>query len=287
MKRLLLGALAVLLLSPPAVAQQPSGTLGRIAERGAVTIGYREESPPFSSVTTGEKQPKGFTIDLCARVVDVIRQELDRPDLKVAYAPVSAADRFDKVANGAVDMECGNSSVTLSRMKHVDFSNLIFVTGGALLVSSQSAIRSIADLSGKRVSVVTGTTTEQALMQKIAQGSITATVVPLQDHDQGLRMLSKGEVDAHAGDQIVLIGLARDAKNADKLALAPELFSYDPLAITLPRNDADFRLAVNRALAQVYRSGDITGIYQKWFGDWGGRPAPLLIAVFALNSLPD
>jgi ABC-type amino acid transport substrate-binding protein len=287
MKRLFLGAFAALLLSTPVIAQQPTGTLARIAERGAVTIGYREESTPFSFATAGAKEPQGYTIDLCARAVEAIKQELNRPDLKVAYVPVSAADRFDKVASGAVDMECGNSSVTLGRMKQVDFSNLIFVTGGALLVSSQSSIRSIADLSGKRVSVVTGTTTEQALSQQIAQGLVNATVVPLQDHEQGLRMLSKGEVDAHAGDQIVLIGLARGSKNPEKLALAPELFSYDPLAITLPRNDADFRLTINRALAQVYRTGDITAVYQKWFGDWGGRPAPLLIAVFALNSLPE
>lgn len=211
MKKVLLGALLALSLSSAAVAQQPSGTLARIAERGTVTVGYREESPPFSLITAGTKQPVGYSIDLCTRVVDALRQALSRPDLQVAYVPVSAADRFDKVASGAVDMECGNSSVTLGRMAQVDFSNLIFVTGGALLVSSQSPIRSVADLAGKRVSVVTGTTTEQALLQRLSQGGINATVVPLQDHDQGIRMLSKGDVDAHAGDQIVLIGLARGA----------------------------------------------------------------------------
>ena len=99
--------------------------------------------------------------------------------------------------------------------------------------------------------------------------------------------LEAGELDAYAGDQIVLIGQGRKVSDPKSLALAPELFTYEPYGLMLRRNDADFRLAANRALVELYRSGEIGKIYTKWFGDWGGRPSRLLLAMYALQSLPD
>ena len=145
----------------------------------------------------------------------------------------------------------------------------------------------MGELGGKRIAVVEGTTTEMALRNQLSQGLIDAKVLPVKDHDAGIKMLEKGQVDAHAGDQLVLIGLARAAKDPKKFALAPELFTYEPYALPLRRNDADFRLVADRALAQLYRTGQIAQIYDKWFGDWGGRPSRLLLSMFALNGLPD
>jgi glutamate/aspartate transport system substrate-binding protein len=111
--------------------------------------------------------------------------------------------------------------------------------------------------------------------------------VPVKDHADGLKALLEKKVDAYAGDHIVLIGLARNAEEPGKLALVNELLSYEPYGIALRRNDADFRLIANRALAQLYRSGEITGVYDRWFGDWGGQPSRLLVAMFALNGIPE
>ncbi len=124
-------------------------------------------------------------------------------------------------------------------------------------------------------------------MTGLPQKSVDARVITVSDHDKAMRMLAKGEVDAHAGDQIVLIGLARTAADPNKFVVAPELFTYEPYALVVRRNDADFRLVADRTLAQLYRSGEIMQVFEKWFAAWGGRPSRLLLAMYALNGLPE
>jgi ABC-type amino acid transport substrate-binding protein len=200
---------------------------------------------------------------------------------------LDAAERIPAVVGGKVDIECGNSTITLSRMQDVDFSSMIFITGASLLVKAGSGINGVGDLGGKTVGVAAGTTTEKALEEKLNQALVDAKVVTVKDHQEGIDKLVAGAVDAYAGDQVVLIGLGRNVADPKKLALAPELFTYEPYGLMVRRDDADFRLAVNRALAQLYRTGEISEIYKKWFGDWGGRPSRLLLAMYALNSLPE
>lgn len=286
MHRLLLAAAVALLASGSATAQQLTGTLQKINEAGAIVLGHRDASPPFSFLDH-QKQPAGYSIDLCLRIVEAVKAKLGRPDLKVNYVPLSAENRFDKVADGTIDLECGNTTNTLSDQERVDFTMMTFITGASLLLPAGSPIQSLGDLAGKRVTVVDGTTTAAALRDRLSQGAIDAKVVPVKDHDEGMKMLEKGRADAHAGDQLVLIGLARAAKEPNKFALAPEIFTYEPYALPLRRNDADFRLVANRALAELYRTGQIAHVYDKWFGDWGGRPSRLLLAMFALNGLPE
>lgn len=286
MKRLLLALAATLLLTMPGVAAEPTGTLKKIKDSGTITVGYRENSSPFSSVGE-DKQPVGYSIDLCQRVVSVVKTELGLGDLAVKYVPLTAENRFDAVASGTVDIHCGNTTNTLSRQKTVDFSNMTFVTGASFLVGSDSGINSLEDLAGKKVAVAKGTTTETALQTEIKKRLIDATIVPVDDHKKGLEALEGGQVAAYAGDRVILIGLGRESKDPSKLMLAQQLFTYEPYGLVVRRNDADFRLAVNTALAQVYRSGEIARIYEKWFGAWGGRPSRLLLAMFALNSLPE
>ncbi len=278
-------AVAVALAATPAAAAG-GGTMDKIKNSGEIVIGHRQDARPFSFVEGG-KTPQGFTIDLCLRIVEEVKSELGMPNLTIKYVPVTAENRFDKVADGSVDLECGNSTMTLTRMANVDFSNMIFITGGSMLVRPDEQIVGLSDLSGKSVAVVDGTTTQQELQDKLKAASTKAKVVPVKDHADGLKALLDKKVDAYAGDQIVLIGLAKNAPDQSKLALVRELFSYEPYGIALRRNDADFRLAANRALARLYRSGNITGVYDKWFGDWGGRPTPLLVAMFALNGIPE
>jgi ABC-type amino acid transport substrate-binding protein len=286
MRRLLAAVLVAAVVTGPAAAEELTGTLKKISDSGNIVLGHRGDSPPFSFLDN-KKQPAGYSIDLCLRIVEAVKAKLGRPDLTVKYVALTAEDRLDKVVDGTVDIECGNTTETLSRQQEVDFTNMTFITGTSLLVPAGSAVQSVGDLAGKRVSVVEGTTNETALRERLQQGLVDAKVIPVKDHDQGMKMLSKGEVDAHAGDQIVLIGLARAAKDPKKFALAPELFTYEPYALPVRRNDADFRLVANGALAQLYRTGQIGQVYEKWFGDWGGRPSRLLLAMYALNGLPE
>jgi len=286
MKRLIAAALLACAAAGPAAAQELGGTLRAIADRGAIVLGHRDASPPFSYLDAS-KQPVGYSIDLCLRIAEAVKQTLGRPDLAVKYVAVSAEERMQKVADGTIDIECGNTTNTLSRQEAVDFTITTFITGASLLLPAGSTVQSVSDLAGKKVGVVEGTTTETALRNRLQQSSIGATVVVVKDHDDGITMLEKGKLDAYAGDQIVLIGLARDAKDPKKFALAPDIFTYEPYALAVRRNDADFRLVANRVLARLYRSGEIGQVYDKWFGDWGGRPSRLLLAMYALNGLPE
>jgi ABC-type amino acid transport substrate-binding protein len=197
-----------------------------------------------------------------------------------------AADRVQMVASGKADLECGNTTQTLTRLAVVDFSNLIFVDGGGFLVKAGSPISKIAEMGGKKIAVLKGTTTEARLASQLARRSVNATLIPIGDGLEGVAMLEAGSVDAFAGDKIKLVGLAAQGKDPAKLALLPEDLSFEPYAFALPRNDSAFRLEVNRALTQVYLSGEIDRIFEQWLGRLG-RPSGLLAAMYLLNAIPE
>lgn len=270
----------------PASAQQ-AGTLAKIAESGQIVFGFREAAPPFSAVDPATKAPIGYSIDLCHRIADGVRARLGRPDIAVQFQPVTAENRFQKIIDGSIDLECGTSTMTLARLDSVDFTFMTFITGGALLVPQKATVKGMADLDGKTVGVVERTTTEAELRSGRVAATAKIKIETFGNYDDGLKALEKGRIAALAGDQLILIGLARNTADPSKFAIATELFSYEPYALALRRNDADFRLVANRVLANLYRSGEVQAIYDRWFGDWGGRPSSLLIAMFALNGIPE
>jgi len=278
--------LCVAALAHPSKAESLTGTLKKIKSSGTIVIGHREASRPFSFVDDNGK-PVGYSIDLCDRIANAVKDKLGLSSLKTKYVSITAENRIDKVADGSVDIECGSTTNTLSRQERVDFTNTIFITGASLLSRADTEIQGMDDLGGKSVSVVAGTTTEKALVSGLKTGLIEANVIKVKDQNEGVSMLIAGKVDAHAADQLVLIGLAKAEAEPAQFSLAPELFSYEPYALMVRRNDADFRLVANRALAELYRTGDVGMIYDKWFGDWGGRPSSLLLAMYALNGLPE
>jgi glutamate/aspartate transport system substrate-binding protein len=284
---LFLWAAAVLAVLPPSTAQtqQLSGTLKKIKDTGTLVIGYRENSRPFSFVGTDGK-PTGYSIELCQRIAAAVQQELGLQDLNIKYVPVTVENRIQAVVNKTVDIECGSTTITLSRQEQVDFTNPTFLDGGGLLVMAGSGINGIGDLGGKRVAVIPGTTTEPVLKAALQRGFLVASTVPVKDHNEGLAVLETGMADAYASDRTILIGLGFGAKDPKKLALAEQMFSYEPYGLMLPRGDAAFRLTANRALARIYRSDQIGLIFGKWFGSLG-RPTGLLLAVYLINGFPE
>jgi glutamate/aspartate transport system substrate-binding protein len=276
---------AALLSSASAMGQ---GTVDRIKQRGEIRIGYRTDARPLSFEENG--QPAGYSVDLCKRVAAGIGGQLNLPAMKATYVPVSADNRFDALVKGDIDIECGATTVTLGRMERVDFTLMTFVTGGTFLSKANSRIGTAADLAGKRVAVPRGTSTATALEAFLKENSVDACVVMVDDRDAGMARLQRGDVDALAGDQIVLLGNALEALEADKNAnfsFADALFSYEPYAFMVRRNDADFRLIVNRELAEVFRNGDQAQIYQNWVGSNGVKPSPMLIAMYLVQGLSE
>jgi ABC-type amino acid transport substrate-binding protein len=203
----------------------------------------------------------------------------------VKWVPVTAANRFDQVTSGAVDLECGNTTVTLTRQERVDFSNLTFVDGGAILVLAESKLGRLGDLAGKTVGVKPGTTTEQNLKAALKDKLIDAKVVSVKDETEALAALNDKRIDGYAADRLVLVGNVIRAQGETKYGLIQEQFSYDPYALMM-RRDPSFRLAVNRALSQTYRSGAINDIFNRWLAPLG-KPGPLLEAMFFLNTTPE
>jgi ABC-type amino acid transport substrate-binding protein len=282
MFRVLMGMLAMLVAVT--VQAQDAGTLKKIRDAKSIALGYRTDSPPFS-FSGPDNQPAGYSVDLCKRVATSIEQQLKMPSLAVKWVPLTAANRFDQVASGAVDLECGNSSATLSRMERFDFSNLIFVDGGSVLVLSETSIARLADLAGKSVGVVAGTTTEQSLKTALKDKLIDAKVVSLKDEAEAMAALQAKKIDGYAADRMKLVAMVLLGKTDTKYRLVNDEFSFEPYALTM-RRDPAFRLAVNRALSQIYRSGTIEEVFNRWLAPLG-KPGPILSAMYYLNATPE
>ncbi|HTS52505.1 MAG TPA: amino acid ABC transporter substrate-binding protein [Burkholderiales bacterium] len=268
-----------------ASAQELQGTLQRIAQTKTIRLGYLKEGIPFSFAEEAGK-PLGYSIDLCRRVAAGIQQQLALPALDVQWVEVTSANRFDRVADGTIDLECGTSTNTVGRQKKVDFSLMTWVDGGSFLVKADNPAKRLSDLAGKKIAVMGGTTTEKALRAALSKAYIGAEVVPVKEHLDGLNALDRGTADAYASDRTILVGLALAVGNQMPVALAEEQFSYEPYGLVLRRNDADFKQAVNRVLAELFRTAAVIEIYDRWFGKLG-KPSGLLVAMYALNGLPE
>ena len=277
--------LAALVLADPVWGQDLDGTLKKIKTSGTFTIGYREAAPPFS-FPGPDKRPVGYSIDLCMHVASTIQKQLGMADLKLNWVPVTAENRIDMVAQGKVDIECGTTTASLSRQERVDFSLMTFVDGGSLLTAAGANLRGLADLTDKRIAVIPGTTTEKALADFLKKEFISVKVVPVKDHLEGIAAIEKGLADAFASDRGTLAGIAITSKDPKRFALANVVFSYEPYGLMVRRNDPAFRLAVNRALAGLYRSAGIVPIYERWFGMFG-KPNEAIQAMYILNGLPE
>lgn len=278
-------ALAFLIAPTFASAQALDGLLKKIKDTKSIAIAYRADALPFSFVDDA-KEPTGYSIDLCRRVVSSIEQQIGVQGVQIKWVPVTLQTRMDAVAKGQADMECGSTTVTLSRMKQVGFSTYTFVDGTGLLIKASSQARSLSDLADKKIGVIAGTTNEKALNEALKRKVVNAKVVIVKSREDGLAMVESGEIDGYASDKTLLMGLAPKAKDPKSLALLVEDLSFEPYAITLPRNDDSFRLAVNTGLAQIYRSEAIVDIYKRWFGALG-KPGVVLEVNYLLGAIPE
>ena len=275
----------LLLAGPLAHSAELTGTLKAIKERKAMLIGYPVDAYPMS-FRSADGKAQGYSIDLCLQVAGEVKKAVGLSDLDIRFVPVTLDARFDAVAGGEVDIECGTSTMTLSRMEKVDFTSMTFVDGGSLLVRKGSAIHGVVSLVDESVAVIPGTTTDRALRDALAKSYVNAKVVTVKDHKEGFDLLESGKISAYATDRVLLVGLLAKSQKNDTLEIAADQFSYEPYGFVVRRGDADFRLVANRALAQLYRSQEIVKIFEKWFGSLG-KPSDVLIIMYGLNALPN
>jgi ABC-type amino acid transport substrate-binding protein len=267
-----------------AFATTQAATLDHVKQDKTLRIAFRDDAPPFS-FTDSIGEPAGFMVDLCRSVAKHIGADLNINDLKVAYVLVTAANRFDAIENGKADLLCEPTSETLSRRAQVDFSIPTFVDGASLLVGAD-APSDFAALSGKKIGVLAGTTTEKSLRDTLASAGLVADITPAKTHQEGLAMLDKGEIVAYFADRAILAYLASKSADPSKLRLANNYFSIEPYALALPHGDEDFRLAVDRALSHIYRSGEIAIVFAHTFGEQM-QPSDILKTLYSVSALPD
>jgi glutamate/aspartate transport system substrate-binding protein len=283
MLRAAIASVALILTASIAAGQTPADSrLKRIADSKTIKIGYRAAATPFSFFNQQAKEPAGYTIDLCRLAAEWIGKSLNTP-LTVEWVEVTTQNRFDMVAQGKADMECGSSTMTLSRMKQVDFSSVTFVESTGIVMRTATGVTKAGDLNGQKIAVAAGTTNEAALAELVKQGKLKVTLVPVKDRDAGIAALEKGEVDGYASDKLLLVGARfQDAK---ALTMLPDDLSFEPYGIALPRGDWALRLAVNSALAEVYGSGLIFTVFSRWFDQVKLKPGPVLLSAFSLGAL--
>lgn len=280
---------AALLLALPTLdagAQGNRSTLEKIERSGEFVIGYRADSSPLS-YENADGAPSGYAVDICRRVAASINAQIPDKDIQTKFVRIAPEERISAVVDGKVDIECGSTTITLSRQEQVDFSLPTFVTGGSTLTLAAAGIDGISDLAGKKIGVAKGTTTVEQLRTHLADNLIDAQIVIVDSRSEGMKQLNQGEIDALASDQIVLIGQIIESADPKRYSLNNEIFSFEPYGLVMRRNDADFRLLVNRSIAQLYRSGAHADIYYKWIGRIGIGVPPVLAAMYQLNTIPE
>ena len=261
-------------------------TLEQVKKTKKIRIGYRADKPPMSFVDRNNELV-GYSIDLCLRMVDELKTTLEMPDISIEYVPVNASNRFDALTDNSIDILCGVTTKTISRSELVDFTQPTFVTGAALLTLKTLQVQNISELSGKKIAVVKDTTTYDSLTKMLKREGSDAEVVTVKTAVEGMNAVTSGEVDAFSGDQIVLVGLIINSDNPKQFSLTENVFSFEPFALAVRKNDSDFRLVADRMLSKLYRTKKVLLLYDKWFGSYIKKMPTLLEAMYLINSTPE
>lgn len=283
MRKILALLLFAIFIANPAAAKELTGTLQQIDKSGTIKIGYRQSKPPMSFLDK-TKGPSGYSIDICEQIVTGIEKELGK-EIEVKYVQVSAEERLTALPENKIDILCGATTRTLSRGEIVDFTQLTFVTGASFMTLKNKNISN--NFAGKKIGVLQNTTTVDALKEILKETQTDAEIVLFKSTAEAVSALEKEKIDAYSADQIVLIGLILTANTPEMFTVLPNLFSYEPYALAVRRNDADFRLIADRVIAELFRSQKILTSYDKWVGNFTGQRTSAFTALMQLNALPE
>jgi glutamate/aspartate transport system substrate-binding protein len=248
----------------PAWAQSLEGTLKKVKETGAFTIGHRDSSIPLSYLDD-KLLPVGFSIELCKHVVEAVKAKLGVPSLNVKYNPVTSATRIPLVANGTVDIECGSTANMTSRQKQVGFSYTFFVPQFKWIVRSNGNVKTADDLRGKTVAVTAGTNTALFVNKMNSEEKLGMNIMQGKDHAESFLLVETGRAGAWMEDDILIAGFRANAKNPADFTLLDKSYPSDPYALMIRRDDPQFKALVDDTLAALMRSGEFEKLYARWF----------------------
>jgi glutamate/aspartate transport system substrate-binding protein len=259
---LLAGLAATLAVAMPAAAQE--GTLKKIKDSGSITIGHRDASLPFSYYDD-KQQPIGYAMDLCAKIVDAVKAELKMPSIKTNYQLVTSANRIPLMANGTIDLECGSTTNNVARQEQVWFANTHFVTANRWVSKKSAKLKTLQDLKGKTVVSTAGTTNIKQITEINAAQNLGMNIISANGHPEAFQMVETGRAVAFVMDDILLAGLAAQSRSPKDYEISSVALSVEPYGIMVRKDDKAFKDVADKALSQVYKSGEINAIYAKWF----------------------
>jgi len=260
--KVLLGVVALCFAA--GASAQLTGTLKKIKDSNTITIGHRDSSIPFSYYDD-KQQVIGYAMDICMKAVDAVKAELKAPDLKVVLNPVTSATRIPLIANGTIDLECGSTTNNIERQKQVAFTNSYFVTANRYVAKKSSNIKTLADLKGKTVVSTSGTTNIKWLTEENAKQNMGMSILAAKDHAEAFLMVETDRAVAFFMDDILLASLVASAKTPGDYAIGTEAYSVEPYGAMMPRDDPAYAKVIDTATANLYKSGQINAIYEKWF----------------------
>jgi glutamate/aspartate transport system substrate-binding protein len=267
MKRLrMIGlALAASFCAGQANAEELAGTLKKIKETGTITIGYRDSSIPFSYLDDNQK-PIGFAIDICAKIVEAVKQELKLDKLEVVFNPVTSSTRIPLLANDTIDLECGSTTNNADRLKQVAFTNTHFLTATRFVSKKSSNLNSIDDLKGKSVASTSGTTNIKQLTEANAARNLGINIIPAKEHAESFLMVETDRAVAAVLDDILLASFVAGSKDPNAYFISSDAFSKpEPYGIMMRKDDPTFKKVADAATSALYRSPDGLKLYDKWF----------------------
>ena len=257
-----LAALACAVLAGPAIAQE--GTLDKIKKTGAITVGHRDASIPFSYYDD-KQQPVGYSMDICAAVVEAVKKNLNMPNLKVNYQLVTSANRIPLMANGTIDLECGSTTNNMERQQQVSFTNTYFIPANRWVSKKSAKLHTLNDLKGKTVVSTAGTSNIKLLTQINTDKNLGMNIISANGHPEAFQMVETGRAVAFVMDDILLAGLVANSRNPNDFELSKEFLSLEPYGAMLRKDDPAFQKICDDATAELYKSGKINAIYDKWF----------------------
>jgi glutamate/aspartate transport system substrate-binding protein len=256
--------IALIFVSVPAFAQELTGTLKKIKDTGAITLGHRESSVPFSYYDDNQRVI-GYAMDLCYRIVDAVKSDLKVDKLEVKLNPVTSATRIPLIANGTVDLECGSTTNNLEREKQVSFTITHFVTANRFVSKKSSNFKTVDDLKGKTIVSTSGTTNIKQINEIGAQRNLNLNIIAAKDHAEAFLMVETDRAAAFVMDDILLYSLVATSKSPGDYVISADALSVEPYGIMLRRDDPAFKKVVDDEMMATYRSGAINAIYEKWF----------------------
>ena len=283
--RVLLSLLAILTFTT-ANAQKQGDTLKRIADTGEIRIGFVPDAPPLS-FHDEDDTVTGYSIDLCRRIASAARDAAGIEKIKILFVPlVTMEERISAIEDGEIDIECGTTTVTLSRRERVDLTLMTFITGSAVLSRRSSPLNGVDDFDGVEIAVLEGTTTEDVMRKVIDINGFDIDLKLVDSHDEGMALLNEEDVDGYASDRAMLIGqVFRNADANNQYTMTRTALSFEPYAFMVPKGDSEFRLVADKALAAQFRVAGIRRLYQTWFGRYGEPLSPIVAAMYEFQAV--